>query len=77
AVCHGLYGKGDGIPALSGADFVQGRDQELRQRIREGLRRMDEPLIVMPQFKYILSDNDIQSALAFVKTLPTHPKNRK
>lgn len=38
---------------------------------------MDEPLIVMPQFKYILSENDIQSALAFVKTLPTHPKNRK
>ncbi|MFY9829191.1 MAG: cytochrome c [Rhodoplanes sp.] len=88
AVCHGLYGKGDGpryaffpddqyIPDLSVADFVQGRDQELLQGIREGLRRMDEPLIVMPQFKYILSDNDIQSALAFVKTLPTHPKNRK
>ncbi|MGZ8308795.1 MAG: c-type cytochrome [Rhodoplanes sp.] len=88
AVCHGLYGKGDGpryaffaedqyIPDLSVADFIQGRDEELLQGIREGLRRMDEPLIVMPQFKYILPDNDIESALAFVKTLPKHPNVRQ
>ncbi|MGZ8371627.1 MAG: hypothetical protein ACXW3G_01690 [Rhodoplanes sp.] len=38
---------------------------------------MDEPLIVMPQFKYILPDNDIESALAFVKTLPKHPNVRQ
>lgn len=46
AGCHGLYGKGDGpryaffpedqyIPDLSVADFIQGRDQELLQGIRE------------------------------------------
>ncbi|RAI42834.1 c-type cytochrome [Rhodoplanes roseus] len=88
AVCHGIHGKGDGpryaffaedqyIPDLTIADFVQGRDQEILESIRGGLRRLDEPMIVMPQFKYILSDNDIRSALAFVKTLPNEPKTRK
>ena len=33
------------------------------------LARLEEPLIVMPQFKYILSDNDIKSVHAYVKSL--------
>lgn len=82
AICHGLYGKGDGprsaffvpeqqyIADLSNADFVNGRDAQLLESIREGLRRFPEPAYVMPQFKYILSDDEIRSALAYVKTLP-------
>jgi mono/diheme cytochrome c family protein len=79
AVCHGLQGKGDGpraaffadiqyIPDLTLEGFLDNRDRELLTNIREGLARYDEPAIVMPQFKYILGENDIQSALAYVKT---------
>ncbi|MBZ0094217.1 MAG: c-type cytochrome [Sulfuricella sp.] len=82
AICHGLRGKGDGprsaffqpgvqyIPDLTLAAFLQGRDQQLLESIRQGLRRFPEPAYVMPQFKYILSDEEIRSALAYVKTLP-------
>jgi mono/diheme cytochrome c family protein len=82
ALCHGLHGKGDGprsaffqpgvqyIPDLTLAEFLKGRDKELMQSIREGLRRLPEPAYVMPQFKYILSDEEIRSVLAYVKTLP-------
>lgn len=87
AVCHGMQGKGDGprsaffsdtqyIPDLTVEGFVAGRDKEVLDGIREGLRRYDEPAIVMPQFKYILSENDIQSAYAYVKTLSA-PQKRK
>jgi mono/diheme cytochrome c family protein len=48
---------------------MNGRDKELLGSIREGLRRLPEPAYVMPQFKYILSDEEIQSVLAYVKTL--------
>lgn len=88
SVCHGLYGKGDGpryaffseeqyIPDLTDSGFLEGRDEELISNIRDGLRRLDEPMVVMPQFKYILSDSDIRSTLEYVKSLPTHPKNSK
>jgi mono/diheme cytochrome c family protein len=40
------------------------------ESIREGLRRFPEPAYVMPQFKYILSEDEIQSVLLYVKTLP-------
>lgn len=82
AICHGLHGKGDGprsaffqpgvqyIADLSNADFLKGRDEQLHESIREGLRRFPEPAYVMPQFKYILSEEEIRSALAYVKTLP-------
>lgn len=82
ALCHGLHGKGDGprsayfvegvqyVPDLTVADFLKGRDAELLRSIREGLNRLPEPAYVMPQFKYILSDEEIRSALAYVKTLP-------
>lgn len=81
AVCHGMHGKGDGprsaffsetqyIPDLTTEGFVAGREEDVLEGIREGLRRLDEPLLVMPQFKYILSENDIRSVLAYVKTLP-------
>ncbi len=81
AICHGLHGKGDGprsaffqpgvqyIPDLTVAAFLKDRDQQLLENIREGLRRFPEPAYVMPQFKYILSDEEIHSALAYVKTL--------
>ncbi len=81
ALCHGVHGKGDGprsayfvpggqyIPDMTLAAVMNGRDKELLGSIREGLRRLPEPAYVMPQFKYILSDEEIQSVLAYVKTL--------
>lgn len=86
AVCHGLHGKGDGprsaffgesqyIPDLTTEGFLVGRDEELKENIRNGLARIDEPAIVMPQFKYILGAVEIDSVLAYVKTLaPPEPK---
>ena len=83
ALCHGVHGKGDGprsaffvpggqyIPDMTLAAVVTGRDKELLVSIREGLRRLPEPSYVMPQFKYILSDEEIRSVLAYVKTLPS------
>lgn len=82
AVCHGLHGKGDGprsaffqpgvqyIPDLTLEAMLKGRDQQLLESIREGLHRLPEPAYVMPQFKYILSDDEIRSVLAYIKTLP-------
>jgi mono/diheme cytochrome c family protein len=81
ALCHGVHGQGDGprsaffvpggqyIPDMTLAAVITGRDKELLSSIREGLRRLPEPAYVMPQFKYILSDEEIQSVLAYVKTL--------
>lgn len=81
ALCHGIYGKGDGprsaffvpggqyIPDMTVKEVVTGRDQELLTSIREGLRRLPEPAYVMPQFKYILSEEEIRSVLVHVKTL--------
>lgn len=93
AVCHGLHGKGDGprsaffgesqyIPDLTLEGFLTGRDGELKENIRNGLARFDEPAIVMPQFKYILGAADIDSVVAYVKTLAppeqkTEPKAKK
>lgn len=86
AICHGLHGKGDGprsaffqegvqyIPDLTFEGSLKGRDQELLQSIKEGLRRLPEPAYVMPQFKYILSEEEIKSVLAYVKTLPALAK---
>lgn len=82
ALCHGVQGKGDGprsaffvpggqyIPDMTVAQVLAGRDKELIENIREGLHRLPEPSYVMPQFKYILSDEEIRSVLAYVKTLP-------
>lgn len=87
ALCHGLHGKGDGprsaffvpgvqyVPDLTVADFLKGRDEDLLKSIREGLNRLPEPAYVMPQFKYILSEEEIRSALAYVKTLPGKARN--
>jgi mono/diheme cytochrome c family protein len=81
ALCHGLFGKGDGprsaffqngvqfIPDLTVAGYTEGRDEQLLQHIREGLRRLPRPAYVMPQFKYILSEEEIQSSLLYVKKL--------
>lgn len=86
ALCHGLHGKGDGprsaffqagqqyIADLTNPDFVNGRDQQLLTSIRQGLQRFPEPSYVMPQFKYILSEEEIRSALAYIKTLPGKAK---
>ena len=86
ALCHGIHGKGDGprsaffvsggqyIPDMTTAEVLAGRDKELIENIREGLRRLPEPLYVMPQFKYILSEEEIRSVLAYVKTLPGKAK---
>lgn len=81
ALCHGIRGKGDGprsaffvpggqyIPDMTVAAVTSGRDKELLVNIGEGLHRLPEPSYVMPQFKYILSDEEIRSVLAYVKTL--------
>ncbi len=86
ALCHGMLGKGDGprsaffvpggqyIPDMTVAAVTSGRDKELLENIREGLNRFPEPAYVMPQFKYILSDEEIRSVLAYVKTLPRKKK---
>ncbi|MER2604972.1 MAG: cytochrome c [Siculibacillus sp.] len=88
AVCHGLHGKGDGprsaffaesqyIPDLTTEGFLAGRDEELKENIRSGLARFDEPALVMPQFKYILGATDIESVVAYVKTFaPPEPKTK-
>jgi cytochrome c len=88
ALCHGLHGRGDGprsaffqagqqyIADLTNAAFVNGRDAQLINSIREGLQRFPEPSYVMPQFKYILSDEEIKSALAYIKTFPKYAKNQ-
>ena len=87
SVCHGLQGKGDGprsafftqsqyIPDLTLEGFLDGRDPELLSNIRNGLARYDEPAIVMPQFKYILGDTEIQSVLAYVKTFAVPEKKK-
>lgn len=85
ALCHGVHGQGDGprsaffvpggqyIPDMTLAAVMTGRDKELLTSIREGLLRLPEPAYVMPQFKYILSDEEIQSVLAYVKTLSSQP----
>lgn len=82
ALCHGMHGKGDGprsaffqpgvqyIPDLTLAAFLQGRDAELMASIKEGQRRLPEPAYVMPQFKYILSEEEIRSVFIYIKTLP-------
>jgi len=82
ALCHGMHGKGDGprsayfqpgvqyIPDLTVAAFLKGRDAELTASISEGQRRLPEPAYVMPQFKYILSEEEIRSVFAYIKTLP-------
>lgn len=81
ALCHGVTGKGDGprsaffvpggqyIPDMTVAQVLAGRDKQLVESIREGLHRMPEPMYIMPQFKYILSDEEIRSVLLYVKTL--------
>lgn len=88
ALCHGIHGKGDGprsaffvpggqyIPDMTVAAVTTGRDKELLENIREGLHRLPEPSYVMPQFKYILSDEEIRSVLAYVKTFPSQSRKK-
>ena len=81
SVCHGLFGRGNGprvssfgeyqyIPDLSWADTIEGRDDEVMEAISEGLHRLEAPAIVMPQFKYILAQSDIESVFEYLKILP-------
>ncbi len=88
ALCHGIHGKGDGprsaffvpegqyIPDMSIPEVLAGRDKQLLENIREGLHRLPEPSYVMPQFKYILSDEEIRSVLAYVKTFPSQSRKK-
>ncbi|OGP30612.1 MAG: hypothetical protein A2073_04540 [Deltaproteobacteria bacterium GWC2_42_11] len=81
ATCHGLSGRRDGprsfswtkeqyMPDLSVKEVITGRDEQLFTNIKEGLARFPEPMIVMPQWKYILSDEDIWSVIKYIQTLP-------
>jgi cytochrome c len=81
ALCHGMTGRGDGprsayfqpgvqfIPDFASPGYLTGRDAQVMQSIREGLTRLPEPAIVMPQFKYILSDAEIRGVLAYAQSL--------
>ncbi|MFO1330087.1 MAG: c-type cytochrome [Rubrivivax sp.] len=81
ALCHGMTGRGDGprsayfqagaqfIPDFAAPGYLAGRDAQVLQSLREGLKRLPEPAIVMPQFKYILSEGEIRGVLAYVHTL--------
>ena len=85
AICHGLHGRGDGprsaffqpgsqfIPDFASPGYLVGRDADVLQSIRQGLARLPEPAIVMPQFKYILSDEEIRSVLMYAKSLAVRP----
>jgi cytochrome c551/c552 len=85
ALCHGLHGRGDGprsaffqpgvqfIPDFATPGYLTGRDEQLLKSVREGLARLPEPAILMPQFKYILSDDEIRSVLVYLKTLAVKP----
>ena len=85
ALCHGLHGRGDGprsaffqtgvqfIPDFATPGYLTGRDDQLLQSVREGLARLPEPAILMPQFKYILSDDEIRSVLVYLKSLAVTP----
>lgn len=85
ALCHGMAGNGDGprsaffsasaqfIPDFATKGYLDGRDSQVLQSIRQGLKRLPEPAIVMPQFKYILSEKEIRSVLAYVHTLAKKP----
>ena len=81
SVCHGLFGRGYGprfstrpdfqyIPDFSQTYMTDGRDDALMEAIREGLHRLEAPSITMPQFKYILSQPDIESVVEYLKILP-------
>lgn len=85
ALCHGMSGRGDGprsayfnpdsqfIPDFAAKGYLAGRDAQVLNSIREGLKRLPEPAVVMPQFRYILSDSEIRSVLAYVHTLARAP----
>lgn len=85
AICHGLHGRGDGprsaffqpgaqfIPDFAAPGYLAGRDADVLQSIRNGLARLPEPAIVMPQFKYILSEEEIRSVLMYTKSLAVRP----
>jgi putative copper resistance protein D len=78
--CHGIRGDGTGIrryswipeqfvPDLTDADYLEGRDDDILVNLHDGLRNQDPPAVILPSFSYILSEEDMQSVLAYVKTL--------
>ena len=78
--CHGIRGDGDGVrryswipeqfvPDLTDADYLADRDDDILVNLHDGLRNQDPPAVIMPSFRYILSEEDMQSVLAYVKTL--------
>lgn len=79
--CHDLNGKGFGtkrhvwpddqfMPNLSDGEYMNDRGEEIYDSVRGGRRNFDPPYVVMPAFRYILSEEDIQSVIAYVKTMP-------
>jgi len=78
--CHGKSGAGDGsmsytwredqyIPNLADAAFIKAREKEIPTSIREGGSALSAPFVVMPQFKYILSNEDVSSVIKYINTL--------
>lgn len=70
AGCHGPEGKGDGYKLL-GADPANLTGPATRQQSdRALLTTIHEGKPNMPSWKGILSDRDIDSVLAYIRTLP-------
>lgn len=78
--CHGFYGKGDGpkmfswpedqyLGPLNDHEFIMDRGKEIPESIREGRRSQDPPFVGMPAYRYILSEEDMKSVIAYIQTL--------
>lgn len=87
--CHGVQGKGAGskmrswpkdqfIPDLTSAEYIKRRGDEIVKSLREGRRNFEPPYVIMPEFRYILSDEDMKSVIAYVRSLgkPSPGDNR-
>ena len=80
--CHGPNGLGGvpnpqspdkAIPPLSGADFVNefNTDAKIKEIIRTGSVLGSAPIVSMPHWGGILSDDQLDALVAYIKTLKT------
>ena len=80
--CHGEAGRGGvpnpqspdkAIPPLSGVDFFQefNTDKKITDVIRSGSVLGRAPIVSMPHWGGILSDQQLRALVAYIKTLKT------
>ncbi len=75
--CHGPDGKGDQIadkffqvtiPRLS-SDYVQSKsDEEIREIVMKGRRKMEPVRMGQPQARHNLASNEVDDVIAYVRT---------